>query len=204
MNRDCEPNLDVRDGVAAAELIAAFREIMPESTDYLLADEMFRGSETPLTMNGPWAVSRIEEDGIDWGVAPIPTFSATGNDPAPYVDPFVWMVTESAQERGVADAAWDLIQFLASAESQRYLAQERYMIPTVRAAAEEGWFDGMKELAVFYAQAEHGVPMPPRTCSPTVFAELSNMLREIWEGADPSQAVADTQRILEEAVTGEK
>jgi arabinogalactan oligomer/maltooligosaccharide transport system substrate-binding protein len=200
LNRDCVPNLDVPDGVAAAELIAAFREIMPENVNYGMADQMFLEGEIPITLNGSWALSTMEKDGIDYGVALFPAISATGNDPAPYVSPVVWVVTNQAKTRGVVEAAWDLIQFLASAESQRYLAQERHMVPTVRAAAEEGWFGDQEGLAVFYAQAERGVPMPPNTCSTIVWDELSDMLVKIWKGTDPAQAVADTQKILEETV----
>jgi arabinogalactan oligomer / maltooligosaccharide transport system substrate-binding protein len=200
MSRDCEPNLDVPDGVAAAELIAAFREIMPEKVDYGMADQMFRGGEIAITLNGPWVLPTMENDGIDYGVVSFPTISATGSDPAPYVDPAVWMVTNQAQRRGVTEAAWNLIRFLASAESQRSLAQERFMIPTVRAAGEEGWFGDQEGLAVFYAQAERGAPMPPSTCSAPTWNEANNMLTEIWEGADPAQAVADAQAALEKAV----
>ncbi|MBN1582933.1 MAG: extracellular solute-binding protein, partial [Anaerolineae bacterium] len=197
MNRECVPNLDVPDGVAAAALIAAFRELMPANVDYGLADGMFRGGAAPITLNGPWALTVIEKDGIDYGVAPMPKISATGHDPAPYVDPAVWMVTARAKQRDATEMAWDLIQFLTNAESQRTLAQQRNMIPTVRAAAEPGWFGDRENIAAFYTQAERGVPMPPSSCGTSMWTETNAMLQAIWDGADPADAVSDAQKALE-------
>ena len=100
----------------------------------------------------------------------------------------------------MTDAAWSLIKSMSNAESQRSLAQQRFMIPTLNAAAGEGWFDGMVGLDVFYEQATKGVPMPPSRCGASMWTGTNNMLQAIWNGVDPEEAVSDAQKALEEAV----
>jgi arabinogalactan oligomer/maltooligosaccharide transport system substrate-binding protein len=188
---ECQPKLDTPDGVAAAELIAAFREIMPEDASYTVAMDLFDQGKLAMTIDGPWARSRLEDAGIDYGVAPLPALSGTDVQPAPYVDFGVWMLTTRTDKKDTTEAAWDLIRYCASAEAQQFLADELDAIPATRPEGEpEGW----------QRIAERGTPMPSARCMSAVWGALNNMLQEIWAGEDPSKAVTAAQNELEKAV----
>jgi maltose-binding protein MalE/tetratricopeptide (TPR) repeat protein len=196
VDTECEPNLDHPAGVAGAQLIADFREIMPEDVGYGTAGDLFADGELPIMLGGSWSLVWAED--IDYGVALLPVVSATDAPATPYVDAMAWMVTTSARERGVDAVAWDLVQFLAGHDAQLLFARAQHAVPTLRSVVEEEEMEG--RLAVFVEQAERGTPIPPSECLGEAFSAMDDLLRDLWGGADPAEAVADAQQELEEAL----
>jgi len=159
---DCKPNLDVPDGLAAAELIAAFSQIMPPNVDYGVANELFSFGAGAADLERTMGAGDGRADGDRLWVAPLPALSATGSNPArtstrsPGWSP-------RALRSGAGDEAWALIAVLSNEESQRYLAQTLDLVPTARAAGQTGWFGDREDLASFTRRrnaAQCRLPMP--------------------------------------------
>jgi arabinogalactan oligomer/maltooligosaccharide transport system substrate-binding protein len=193
-NDACQPNLDNPAGVAGAELIAAFRQIMPLDVDYGTPGELFAAGEVPIILGGPWDLVRAQE--IDYGVALLPVVSATGAPAAPYVDFEGFMLTAAAVDRQVDAVAWDVMQFLSSHDAQLRFAQANYLAPTLRSVVEDEQLESA--LAVFVEQAEHGYPAPPAECMGKVFPTMDKALRDLWGGAEPAEIMAEAQQELED------
>ena len=70
--------------VAFVEALAAEDLLPPESTG-VVAAQLFNDGRAALTINGPWFVGEIAP-GVPFGVAPLPTVSATGKPAAPLVE----------------------------------------------------------------------------------------------------------------------
>ncbi|MGZ3442763.1 MAG: sugar ABC transporter substrate-binding protein, partial [Polyangia bacterium] len=70
--------------VAFVESLAAEELLPPESTG-VVAAQLFNDGRAALTINGPWFVGEIAP-GVPFGVAPLPTVSATGKPAAPLVE----------------------------------------------------------------------------------------------------------------------
>ena len=193
----CQANLDHPAGVAGAELIASFREIMPRVTVGEVTT-MFEEGDAAMVVNGSWSLSSLADSGVDHGVAVLPTISATGARAAPFVHADAFYLGMGAVERGTDAAAVALIQFLASPESQVTLAQEVRMLPTSREAASDPRVQEDEAIVQFLRQVEHGTPVPSARCFSAALGEVDELLDDLWDDdADPAEVLAAAQERLE-------
>lgn len=64
-----------------SEMIKA--NMMSADVDYSIAEAAFNKGDVALTINGPWAWSNMDQTGVNYGVAVLPTFK--GNPSKPFV-----------------------------------------------------------------------------------------------------------------------
>lgn len=85
--------------LAGAALLDRFIEegVMPAGVDYSIAETAMNRGEAAMMISGPWAWSNLNQSGIDYGVAPLPT---VGGQPArPFVGVYAAAVNAASPNR---------------------------------------------------------------------------------------------------------
>ncbi|HEY2745144.1 MAG TPA: extracellular solute-binding protein [Polyangia bacterium] len=164
--------------VAFVESLAAEELLPPEATG-VVATQLFNDGRAALTINGPWFVGEIAP-GVPFGVAPLPTVSATGRPAAPLVEIEALMMPARGRDPAAATA---FALWLASGEA----ALERARVGRQTVAARATWDDpriaGDPVLSAFRAQLAATVPMPTTPTLPLLWEPLSQALRKVLRGA---------------------
>ena len=136
--------------------------------------QLFNDGRAALTINGPWFVGEIAP-GVPFGVAPLPTVSATGKPAAPLVEMEALLMPARGHEPKAARG----VRALARRRPRRRAIRARVGRQTV--AARAAWDDPEVArdpiLPAFRAQLAATVPMPS-----------SPAMRQIWEPAQPGAA----------------
>jgi arabinogalactan oligomer/maltooligosaccharide transport system substrate-binding protein len=184
------------DSVKAAALIQNFSEIMPKELDYGTSDALFKDGKAAIILNGPWSIADYQAAGIDIGLAPIPTLSASGKPGAPFVGVKCLMLAANSKN---PEAAVELMKHYGSAEVQADLARVNKQVPANLEAQEQVKDDAT--IAAFIAQAANGRPMPSTEFIAAMWTPFNSMVTAIWTGATtPEEAVKDGAALFEEAV----
>jgi arabinogalactan oligomer/maltooligosaccharide transport system substrate-binding protein len=183
-------------GVKAANLIKSFSEIMPKELAYDEANTLFLDGKAAIIMNGPWVMADYAAKGIDFGLAPIPVVSSSGQPGKPFVGVKLLMLAANAKN---PQAAVDLMKYYGSAEVQVQLAKINKQVPANTAAQEQVKSDPI--IAGFIAQSANGAPLPNTEFISAMWEPFNQTTEAIWTGAAaPEQAVQDGAALFEEKV----
>lgn len=157
------PTFTSKAQIDAAKFMKSLQEqpnkIMPEEVDYNVMMTLFNEKLAGMIINGPWVIGDLMKSGVNFGVTRIPMVSQTGKWPAPAVGPEVVMMSSHSKDKA---AAYDLIKFITSTQSQEAMAKvghlpsrnEVYGLASVKSSKVYPVIMGFKE------QAEVGTPMP--------------------------------------------
>ena len=160
---------------------------LPDATSEEVA-RLFAGGEVAVIYDGPWAVPRFHNAGIDVGVAPLP--ERAGNRWVSFMASAG--VGVSAGE-GDTTAAVNMAKWFATAESQARLARFEYLLPASREAVRRL---GDQRLAAFARALEEAEPLPPESAMAGVWAPMSAALSEILaHEAAPAQEILELARL---------
>ncbi len=193
---DGTTELASENGVAAANLIKSFSEIMPKELAYDEANTLFLEGKAAIIMNGPWVIADYAAKGIDFGLAPIPVVSSSGKPGAPFVGVKLLMLATNAKN---PQAAVDLMKHYGSAEVQAQLAKINKQVPANIQAQEQVKDDPI--IAGFIAQSANGVPLPNTEFISAMWDPFNKTTEAIWTGAAaPDQAVKDGAALFDEKV----
>ena len=116
----------------AQDLVKSGAAPKPDANDsYGTMMTLFKEGKVAMIINGPWEVANISNDpkfgGFEnLGIAPVPGGSAGAGAPVGGHNYVVY----SGMDEAKADAATAFIQFMTSAESEAYLADELGLLPT--------------------------------------------------------------------------
>lgn len=115
----------------AQDLVKSGAAVKPVANDpYGTMMTLFKEGKVGMIINGPWEVAAIADDpkfgGIEnLGVAPVPAGSAGQGAPVGGHNYVVW----SGMDEEKADAATAFINFMSSAESEAFIADELGLLP---------------------------------------------------------------------------
>jgi len=194
-----KPALDSPGAIASAafiESLAAAELLPPESTG-VVAAQLFNDGRAALTINGPWFVGEIAR-GVPFGVAPLPTVSATGKPAAPLVEieAVLMPARGHAPEAAAAFALW-----LAGGEAARIRARIGRQTVAARAAWDDPEIARDPILSAFRAQLAATVPMPSSPAIRQVWEPLNQALRKVLRGATSARpAMLEAQKRVVEAL----
>jgi arabinogalactan oligomer/maltooligosaccharide transport system substrate-binding protein len=181
-------------GLAAANLVKAFSEVMPKELGYDEANTLFLDGKAAIIMNGPWVIADYLAKGIDIGLTTIPIVSSSGKPGAPFVGVKMLMLAANSPN---AQAAVDLMKYYGSAEVQVKLAEINKQVPANIAAQEQVKSDPI--IAAFIEQTANGVPMPNTEFIAAMWDPFAKMTEAIWTGAaTPEQAIQDGAALFDE------
>lgn len=120
----------------AADLVKSGAAPKPDANDsYGTMMTLFKEGKVGMVINGPWEVANVSKDpkfgGFEnLGIAPVPAGSAGAGAPVGGHNYVVY----SGMDEKKADAATAFLEFMTSAESEAYIADELGLLPTNEAA----------------------------------------------------------------------
>ena len=176
----------------AAELVKTGAAVKPPAADgYSAMMTAFNEGKVAMIINGPWEVNNIRNaenfGGIEnLGIAPVPGGSETAGAPVGGHNYVVW----SGMSEEKADAAVAFINFMNSAESQAFLAEELGLLPTRKSAYENDAVASNEVVSSFKSVVDAAVARPWIPEGGQFFAALDTMAVEVLvQGADPKKSL---------------
>ncbi len=157
--------------------------VMPAGVDYGVMDAAINKGEVAMVINGPWAWSNLEDSGINFGVAPIP--SINGNPSKSFVGVLGATINAASPN---ADLAKEFIEgYLLSDEGLKMINDD---VP-LGAVADKSFAEslaGDANVAATLANAQSGIPMPSTPAMGKFWGAMGPALQNITGG---QQSVED-------------
>ncbi|HEY0774153.1 MAG TPA: extracellular solute-binding protein, partial [Nocardioidaceae bacterium] len=156
----------------------------------------FNEGKVGMIVNGPWEVNNIRNaenfGGVEnLGIAPVPAGSVTAGAPVGGHNYVVY----SGMDESKAEAAIAFINFMNSAESQAFLADELGLLPTRQSAYEIDTVANNPIVSAFSPVVEAAVARPWIPEGGQFFAPLDEMaVKVIVQGEDPQKALDDVAK----------
>lgn len=173
MDDEGNPTLDNPATVEAIRFVLDLRDryqVIPAEADYDVAEALFMEGRAAAIINGPWAWAGYERAGIDFGIAPLPRVSETGQWSAPMVAAKGYSVNVNVTDEMLPHVR-DVLVYLTNAEMQIEMAQRLATIPTVTSVRQSAAVRENPLLQASLAAVEKGRPMP-----------VAPQMRQIWDG----------------------
>ncbi len=167
--------------VKGAELIKKFRYdygLIPEGTDYGVADGLFIDGALGMIYNGPWAIANYRDAGLNIEVMPVPA-AADGTEFSGFMGVQGVLMNEFSTNK--VDAA-NFAKWLIRPDAQVSLAQLTGKIPSSNSAAAQVADDPV--IAGFAAALANAEPMPNIPEMGNVWGPMGDSLTVILESPD--------------------
>lgn len=174
----------------AADLVKSGAAVKPDANDsYGTMMTLFKEGKVGMIINGPWEVANVSDDpkfgGLkNLGIAPVPAGSAEAGSPVGGHNYVIY----SGMDEEKADAAIAFVNFMASAESQAYIADELGLLPA-NAEAYDMVADN-ERIAAWKDALDVAKPRPWIPEGGLFFAPLDVMATEVLiQGKDPQASL---------------
>jgi arabinogalactan oligomer/maltooligosaccharide transport system substrate-binding protein len=185
VSEDGTVGLDTPESDKAGELLKQFSTLMPKEIDFDVSRSLFTENNAAIWLTGPWAISDVEKAGVNYGVAPIPTISSSGQPGKPFVGVKIMMLAEGAKN---VEGAIALMQHYGSQQFQAALAKANKQVPANKAAQEEVKSD--PTIGAFIQATANGVPLPNTPFMDALWAPTGEAQAAIWAGTqEPAEAL---------------
>ncbi|MBA2265898.1 MAG: extracellular solute-binding protein [Chloroflexi bacterium] len=195
------PTLDTPEMQAALEFLYNLKytdEVMPAECDYTCASDLFTSGSAAYIVNGDWELGNYADQlGDDLGVAPLPTVTETGSDPAPYTAGAFYMVP-AAVEGDELTVVLDFISWSTNTENQIAMVEELRRLPANAEALGDAVVTDDPLLAGASEALLKGVPQPTNVEMRCVFDAMNTGIRDVL-GAGNSDFAAVTVAMQEAA-----
>lgn len=176
----------------AQDLVKSGAAVKPPSNDsYGTMMTLFKDQKVAMIINGPWEVNNIRTaekfGGVEnLGIAAVPAGSARAGAPVGGHNYVIW----SGMPQSKADAATAFVEFMSSAESQAFLAEELGLLPTRKSAYA---LDNVKNnpiISAFKPVVDAAVARPWIPEGGKFFGPLDQMATEVLvQSKDPKKSL---------------
>jgi maltose-binding protein MalE len=174
-----QPALDspaVSDALRFVSYLRHDAGVTPPQADYDMALDYFRQGRAAYLIDGEWSLDRLREAGIAFGLAPLPTVSATGLRPTPLTTAKHWFAGASSAanpDRRAATRAF--VAFMTSADAQDRWLDKARRLPSARevAAGPKIAADPIMRMEMAQLSQGQGLPAAPE-------------MRCVWRAMRPS------------------
>lgn len=171
--------------------------LLPEGLDYNTAQSLFLNGDASMFMTGPWAISSVEEAGIDYGVVPLPPME--GNQPQPFVGAQGFFVSAFTQNRVLANEF--LKQSVATQDIMLQIYENGNRPPAYLPALEQ--LSDEPVVQAYADAARGGIPMPNIPEMGSVWSQTNNKLQLIaQQEQEPMAAMQDAVQGIQQALEG--
>jgi arabinogalactan oligomer/maltooligosaccharide transport system substrate-binding protein len=174
----------------AQDLVKSGAAVKPDANDsYGTMMTLFKEGKVAMVVNGPWETANVSSDpkfgGFEnLGVAPVPSGSADAGAPVGGHNYVIY----SGMEEEKADAAIAFVNFMASAESQAFIAEELGLLPGNAAAYE--MVAGNERVQAWEPALQVAKPRPWIPEGGLFFGPLDEMATKVLiQGEDPKAAL---------------
>jgi arabinogalactan oligomer / maltooligosaccharide transport system permease protein len=178
------------DAVAASgefvRQLALEHRIVPTEINGSLVTELFNRGKAGMVISGPWLVAEIAA-GVPFGLAPLPTVSATGRQAQPFLTVEALFIARGRGRPSVLAFA----DFLTSDAAALTRATVGHQPVANRATYADPRIAADPVLTAFAEQVRASVPMPTAPLMNLVWEPCAEALRQIVRGtASPARAFA--------------
>ncbi len=197
-----QPGFDSEEAAKGSEYHNSLREIFDVNTTdatYETTVAAFQNGDAVFTISGPWAIADARNNGINFGVAKLPTID--GNQPVAFSGNIIANVSSYANNY---DAAVAFVEFLASPEGAEIMYKTTGKMPAlVDAEAVPGVSDNEYLMGMF-EQAPFTHPMPVIPEMSQAWDPMKVLFTFTWDGALSTEeaqekAMSDYETLLQAA-----
>jgi arabinogalactan oligomer/maltooligosaccharide transport system substrate-binding protein len=176
------PTLDTPEMQAALEFLYDLKyteQVMPTEADYTIASDLFTSGDAAMIVNGDWELGNYGDQlGDNLGVAPLPTVSSTGQDPAPYTAGAFYMVP-TAVEGDALTVVLDFMAWSTNTENQIQMVEELRRLPANAEALADPIVTDDALLAGAAEAVTKGIPQPTNVEMRCVFDAMNTGVRDV-------------------------
>jgi multiple sugar transport system substrate-binding protein len=177
------------------DAIAADR-ISPTGVDGVTGDGLYSSGRVGMYIGGPWMASISEENGIDYGIAPIPAGPVTQAASAIGV---AMVLTEQADQAQQSAAQEFFSYFLAREQAITWSLGSGW--PPLRTDVTADEVDENPVVAALTEQAELGRPLLPGVVNSTdVLTAVDALTQKAMAGGDVDELLAEAQTAVQAAL----
>lgn len=145
----------------------------------------FQSGKSGFYISGPWDVAAFKEAGVNFGVAPMPTFGGK-----PFTTFLGVQAAFVAEKSANKDLAWELMKYLND-NTTDLLIEKGSRIPATKAGVESDLFKKSEYMVAFGEQAKNGTPMPNIPEVQAMWTPGADGLKALTSGTMDPKAVAD-------------
>lgn len=159
----------------------------------------FTSGNSAFFISGPWDIAAFEEQGLNFGVAKIPTLN--GNEVTPFMGVQAAFVSSKSDKQ---EDAWELVKYLAE-NSGDIVLEEGNRIPVYTDSFETEAFKSNEYMEAFVEQAKVADPMPniPEIQAMWKPGE-TNILLMVQGQQTPKEAADKTVEQIKEGIAQQK
>ncbi len=172
----------------------SLKKILPlkgEEMTFDVKSNLFSNGNLLFDFNGPWAIKGYQENGVEVGVAPMPTLP-NGKKPVTFCAVNCYVVSSYSD---YPEAAKLLAEFLTSGESLLKRFKATNSIPPRKDVAEEPEIKNDPVSSGFLQQVQYSQTIPGVKQIAAVWVPMNKYLIQIWN--DPE---GDVKQLLDKAV----
>jgi len=201
------PTLDTPEMVATLQFLHDIKydtPLVPVDSNYDRADALFKEGKAAMLINGDWSLDGYQNAlGGMLGVARIPTVSATGEWPRPYLSGVSFMLPVGL--KGAAEAKMEAvkgyIKFVTNPVNQIFMVAKLGRLPALVAALDDPLIANDPILNGSADQMQLGIPMPAVSEMRCNWDAMRPEMRAVLaDTKSPEEAAADMQTAAERCV----
>lgn len=171
--------------------------LTPDGLDYDSMHVLFESGDAAMIISGPWALPRIEESGVNFGIANIPDGPA--GEASPFLGVQGFMVSAFSENSELAQLF--LTEFVAT-DDVMFALFEAGQRPPAFVPSLEGLDD--ENLLAFGEAGQNGLAMPAIPEMGAVWESWGNAMQlVIQQQQEPADAFADAAEQIRAAIAGE-
>jgi arabinogalactan oligomer/maltooligosaccharide transport system substrate-binding protein len=184
-----KPTLNSAPDVKAAETLMGWlgQGFLPAEPSTALITALFNQGKAAMVFSGPWFLGEI--NGVDFGLAPLPTLDEAGGKP---MRP--WITVEGvyiAAPSKNKDASYEFVKYVTDAPAAKTLALEGRQSPANKAIYSDPQVAADPILKAFRQQVDVGVPMPNLPEMTMVWTPATTAMNTIVKKAATPKAALD-------------
>lgn len=140
-----------------------------------ICDAAFASGNVALYITGLWNVANFEGQGVDFGVAPLPSLPGNDTPAASFSGTRAMFVSAYTDHQTEAELFAD---FLLSEEMQQLRFELTGSLPSINTTVDSPYIEG------FLKQLDHAFPMPSIPQMGAFWDAMNSASANIWDGAD--------------------
>lgn len=161
---------------------------MPAEPSTALITSLFNEGKAAMVFSGPWFIGEIK-DGVDFGLAPLPTIAEAGNKP---MRP--WITVEGvyiAAPSKNKDAAYEFVKYVTDVPAAKVLALQGRQSPANKAVYSDAQVSQDPVLKAFRQQVETAVPMPNLPEMTMIWSPATTAMNKVVKKSATPKAALD-------------
>lgn len=160
-------------------------KIVHPGSSYSVMANLFAAGQSQMMITGPWSLGLMEENKLDFAVAPLPHNDCQGI-PQPFIGVKGFGVNRMSKYPKEAET---VIRYFTSLQTQQQVLSKLDNLPV----HQDVYRNTLKPYQqVFYQQLQTGVPMPNHPMMKDVWQEMNWLLSQVFDGHPLNARVRET------------